>query len=720
MTGTPVSSAHGAPLDRLLSAPWLAAIVGALVYLNATGNLFTYDDVAIVQQNPAIRSPLNFRQIWLTDWWGPYAAKEADLDNPRRDRLYRPLSLFSFSLNYALHGESPRGYHIANLALHSLACYLVWVLIFRLLADRSVAAATALLFAVHPVHCEAVAGIVGRAEVLAALFLLGGCIALLPANRIVGGGRTAIAAGMFLLALLSKETAICYLALALIVLHSGQPAGAAAPLRWWAPRVAILLMPLFVYLPLRIYALQGNLIRDRAVPVVMNPVAWATGVDRILAPFTIIGHYTRQLLMPDRLISDYGVDVINPDHGPNGYTVVGLAVTAAMGAALAGYARSRGTWRNFAVLAAASIASYALISNTVLLIGVAAAERLMYWPSAPLLAMAALAALTIWRRFCQPGQALERVAGLLRVAALLMLAALAIRAGVRNADWYDNLMLFQRDAIAAPENHILNRSAARTLLVKAHHTPLDSERRRLLVQAEKYALRAKQIAPREADNLDVLARIYLATGDRDKALEYARIAADLNPNHRPTRILLDELTAATAKASTERIAALHDHLSANPGDVAARVELAQLLLSTGQNREALKAAQQAAEQAPDNPAALSIYAELLVLSESEEKAVQVYRRVIELTPNDWRAHANLAHMLSGPDPQAALRHAQRAMELNPTDVRTHINYAESLAINNRVEEAIRHFRRIYEGLAADDPLRPVAAGRIRDLSAIGK
>lgn len=720
MTATPANPAHTAPLFRLLSSPWLAVIVGALVYLNTTGNLFTYDDVAIVQQNPAVRSPLNVRQIWLADWWGPYAQKEADLDNPRRDRLYRPLALFTFSLNFSLHGEAPRGYHITNLLLHALACYLVWSLIFRLFGDRAVAAATALLFAVHPVHCEAVAGIVGRAEVLAALFLAAGCIVLLPSNRVVGGGRATIAAGVFLLALLSKETAICYPALALIVLHAVQPPGAIAPPRWWAPRVAILLMPLLVYLPLRIYALQGNLIRDRAVPAVMNPVAWATGVDRILAPFTIVGHYTRQLLMPDRLISDYGLDVINPDHGPDVYTAVGLLVAGALGVALAGYARPQGTWRNFAVLSAASIASYALISNTVLLIGVAAAERLMYWPSVPLLAMLALGAVTIWRRFCQPGQTLERVAPVLRVAMLFMLAALAVRAVVRNTDWFDNLTLFQRDAAAAPESHILNRSAARILVAHADRADSPARRKQMLQQAEKYSLRAKQISPREADNLDVLARIYLAMGERDKALEFARTAADLNPNHRPTRMLLDELTAATAKASTDRIAALRDQLSRNANDNAARIELARLLLSTGQNREALKTAEQAAAQSPNDAAALSVYAELLVLSENEKEAVEVYRRVIELTPNDWRAHANLAHMLSGSDPAAALRHAQTAKDLNPTDVRTHINYAESLAINHRIEEAIRHFRLIYEGLPADDPLRPVAAERIRDLSTIGK
>lgn len=720
MTDTRANSITRGNALNLLLSPWAAVVVAVIVFLNTTGNLFTYDDVAIVQQNPAVRSPLNFREIWLSDWWGPYAAREADLDNPRRDRLYRPLTLFTFSLDYALHGAAPRGYHAANVALHAVCTGLVWWLLFRLFGDRTVAAASALLFAVHPVHCEAVAGIVGRAEILAGLFLAAGCLVLLPHNRIVGGGRMAIAAGLFLLALLSKETAICYPALAIIVLHAIQPAEARAPLRWWAPRVAILLLPLLIYMPLRIYALKGNLIRDADVAAVMNPVVRASGLNRILAPFTIVGHYTRQLIVPNRLISDYGVDVINPDLGPNAFTAVGVVVTAAIGIALAGYARRHGAWRNFAVLAAMSAASYALISNTVLLIGVVAAERLMYWPSVPLLSMVALAALTVWRRFCRPGQALEGVAGLLRVTAPLLIVGLAIRTSVRNTDWYDNLTLFQRDATAAPESHILNRGAARVLVARTEKVESPARREQMLEQAEKYALQAMKIEPREPDNMDILARIYLAMGDRERALEYARTAADLNPSNRATRALLDQLTAESTKASQTRIDELRDHLRENQSDKAAIVELARLLLSTGQHREALTTAESAAKSDPDNPDALTIYAELLALTQHENDAIRVYRRILELKPDDWQAHANLSQLLGASDPTAALSHASRAMELNPNDVRTHITYAEALVLNDRVEDAIRHFRLIYDGLPPDDPLRPVAAERIKFLTSLRK
>ncbi|CAH2091632.1 unnamed protein product [Euphydryas editha] len=76
-------------------------------------------------------------------------------------------------LNYALAGLRPWWWHACNVSLHAACCALVaraCVTIARL--QRPFAALAALLFAVHPVHTEAVAGVVGRADVLACIFFL--------------------------------------------------------------------------------------------------------------------------------------------------------------------------------------------------------------------------------------------------------------------------------------------------------------------------------------------------------------------------------------------------------------------------------------------------------------------------------------------------------------------------------------------------------------------
>src|SRR5690606_26123755 len=159
---------------------------------NTLPNGFVYDDVAMVRDNPRIASPLNFRDIWLTGWWD-HAGERAALARPGQDRLYRPLTLFTFAINDALGGARPLGFHAANVLLHAAACALLWMLAMRVFAMPRAATAAALLFAVHPAHAEAVASVVGRAELLAAALMLAGLIALLRRPERVSAG--AVAAG---------------------------------------------------------------------------------------------------------------------------------------------------------------------------------------------------------------------------------------------------------------------------------------------------------------------------------------------------------------------------------------------------------------------------------------------------------------------------------------------------------------------------------------------
>lgn len=118
----------------------------------------------------------------------------------------------SFKLNHALAGFRPAGFHAVNVLLHCAATALVVRLGRLLLPTRWAVGAAGALFAAHPVHTEAVAGIVGRADLMACNFYL---IALLAYAKHVSYRETGdrrewpalvatLAAAMA--ALLSKET----------------------------------------------------------------------------------------------------------------------------------------------------------------------------------------------------------------------------------------------------------------------------------------------------------------------------------------------------------------------------------------------------------------------------------------------------------------------------------------------------------------------------------
>lgn len=144
---------------------WIIPLIAIVVYLPAFNADFTLDDVPIIKENAYIKSIDKIPAIWTSHYW----AGKVDANDTG---LYRPLTLTTYNLQYAISGDSPAAFHILNILLHALVCLVLFKMTSLLLGDYRLAVIAGLLYAVHPIHSEAVAGIVGRAEILAALFIL--------------------------------------------------------------------------------------------------------------------------------------------------------------------------------------------------------------------------------------------------------------------------------------------------------------------------------------------------------------------------------------------------------------------------------------------------------------------------------------------------------------------------------------------------------------------
>jgi len=710
--------------------PVFAIALGVICHLGGLFNDFTYDDCAMVRDNPRIRSLTAFREIWLTDWWSEQSDDQPYLD-PTRDRLYRPLTLFSFALNYALHENRPFGYHLVNLVLHALACWLVWRFARRLFDDELIAGTAALLFAVHPVHTEAVAGVVGRGEILATVFMLGGLLALLPRGGSPTSRRLLLSLPLFVAALLSKETAVCFPVMALIALHAVYGARR-EPLKPWFTRAAWLALPLLAYLPLRWYALGGRLVRVKLNSLLFLPLHDATLFERIHGPFTILGHYARLLLTPNNLSCDYGPAVFDPRRGPDTMTLVGLLAAASLAAALSGYLRSVTTHRRLAVCAAMFLGSYVLISNSVMLIGISFADRLMYWPSVPVVTGLAVGAAWFWKTHCAaPGARRSRMM-LTRICALGLLFALGLRSIVRTADWKNNETLFAADLTTDPANPILNNAYAGILMsrarrldafVKAAGAPAaelaqaTAERDKLLDLAETLLRRSVDAEARFSDALVRFGDLHVLRGDTRRAVECLQRALLLNPADMKAKRLLTRLHGDET-ALRARVEDLTRIIQERPDDLHSRTEIARALIDLGRADEALPQAETAARLAPENAEALKLYAEALLLNLRHDDALKIYQRVLSFAPTDWEAHSNLVTLLSSRDPAAALHHALTAHELQPDDLRTRINLAEAYALNGRIDEALGRFHEIARLLPEPHPHRELVTQRIAELERI--
>lgn len=122
-----------------------------------------------ILSNPDVIGHTPIRALFENDFWG------TRLTDPGSHGSYRPLCVVTYRLNYMFSGFKPWSYHFLNILLHSAATALVVTTARRLLPPHCIKVGTAvagLSFAAHPIHTEAVAGVVGRADLAACNFFL--------------------------------------------------------------------------------------------------------------------------------------------------------------------------------------------------------------------------------------------------------------------------------------------------------------------------------------------------------------------------------------------------------------------------------------------------------------------------------------------------------------------------------------------------------------------
>ncbi|XP_009857867.3 protein O-mannosyl-transferase TMTC2 [Ciona intestinalis] len=145
----------------------VCGLTAVLVYWNTFQADFVYDDLKAIVNNPDVTQASPIANIFKNDFWG------TPLTHTGSHRSYRPLTTLTFRFNHCLFGLSPGPYHVTNVLLHCvvtmLFCHVIKI-VLNFTSQMSMLAG--LMFSLHPVHTEAVAGIVGRADVLATLFTL--------------------------------------------------------------------------------------------------------------------------------------------------------------------------------------------------------------------------------------------------------------------------------------------------------------------------------------------------------------------------------------------------------------------------------------------------------------------------------------------------------------------------------------------------------------------
>jgi protein O-mannosyl-transferase len=438
-----LTESAGIPGRRLA----LLLVAACLIpFANGLGGGFTYDDKAIVRDDVRIRSPETLGQIFETPYFGGPRGSGSN---------YRPIMLLSFAIPWWVFGGNPIGIHAVNLLLHVAATLLLWRLWRRLGIGEPAAFAAALLFAVHPIHVEAVTSLVGRGETLAALFTL---LFLEAARRWLDleasvrwrdgrrrrGLLLAGAVVLYLLALLTKESAAAAPLLALLLFwreEQGTPVRRGfAALRRGAPLFAACVVPLAAAFTLRSWVL-GGAIRAKTTGIfeVENPLVRLAPPARVANAALILLRYVGRFVFPLRLSADESAWSIRPVRA---LSVLGIAAVVLLAAAVVGSLRRPESPLALGFLF--FLGAFLPASNLLLPIGTIFAERVAYLPSAGLCLIAAVG-VTQW----QTRRAVSRAPAAVLAAAIVLFAA---RTATRNTVWWNDEALFENCVRTAPES----------------------------------------------------------------------------------------------------------------------------------------------------------------------------------------------------------------------------------------------------------------------------
>lgn len=156
------------PKWAICSGPWLVAGASLACFGHSLAGDFVFDDTEAVVHNVDVQPEIPLRRIFQDDFWG------TELQSESSHKSYRPLTTLTFKLNCMLAGGLVAShFHAVNVVLHALVS-LLSLRLFRVLLQGAPRASLlcALLFAVHPVHTESVAAVVGRADLLCAVFFI--------------------------------------------------------------------------------------------------------------------------------------------------------------------------------------------------------------------------------------------------------------------------------------------------------------------------------------------------------------------------------------------------------------------------------------------------------------------------------------------------------------------------------------------------------------------
>jgi protein O-mannosyl-transferase len=624
----------------------LLILIAFLCYGNTLINGFVYDDDQQILQNPYVKSWHYLPQIFGTTVWS--FVGQAGTTN-----YYRPIMTLSFLVLWQAFGPLPFGFHLFSILVNALVVFLVFETACRLFDDRRIAWIGALLFAVHPIHTEAVDWIAALPDLEATFFILLAFSLLATPGKMNWRQTLGVQAG-FLLALLCKEPALMFGVLAIIFLHSVRIDRAGTPTIQKIQEDLPFCIIGLCYLGLRI------LLFGKVAPVLQHPnVSWS---QAIYSAFAMIYDYAKLLLWPAHLSAFHA---FHPSNSLGESRVLaGIAIFAATIVA------------TLKLRAKSPPAAFATLWIGVLLVPVLNArwmasnvltERYLYLPSVGFSWLVGWCAVHAWdalARLRTPLRGLRFVVATLMATVVVLGSARTIS---RNSDWRNDLTLYTRTLETDPDAHVIRSNLAGVYF--------DLGRVEQAGREWETALAGK---PDNVVTMNALGILYTQQGRyaEARAMFQRAIAAKplWGPAHYNYGFLLQK-TEDTNRALDE----FRSAVQLSPLDATARRRYGEALLATGKLDEAEAQLKSAVDLEPSLEALQSL-TQVYLQEEKCDLAEILLRRTVKAFPYDSSAHFELARLLE------TATHLEEAKREYLAGLTTDATNAEAKAAIKRIEQ----------------------------------
>ncbi|KAI5093952.1 transmembrane and TPR repeat-containing protein 1 isoform X1 [Silurus meridionalis] len=670
----------------------------ALCYSNSLWGELVHDDVWAIVNNPDVRPGSSLRSIFSNDFWGKRMA-----DNTSH-KSYRPLCVLTFKMNIVLGGMNSFYFHVVNVCLHCVVtALLMHTCKHHVFKDGRSAFLTALLFAVHPIHTEAVSGIVGRADVLACMLFL---LAFLSYIRSVSAcsvsdsfpstvSPCSLVLCLFLgtCAMLVKETGItvfgvCLLYDGLVLCRKPRSSNLSRSRlkelirisRPFIKRACVVSLYVLFILCARLWLMGGSmpLFSEQDNPASFSPYLLTR---QFLTYCYLLAFNAWLLLAPIMLCYDWqvgSIPLVESLWDLRNMAAVLLALGMLMLCLHCVTSLQKMKGREVLVGILFLVFPFIPATNLFFRVGFVVAERVLYMPSMGycILVVHGL------NRLCA---VLSRWgAAALTISMLLLLLLFSWKTVQQNEIWLSREALFRSGIQTLPHNAKVHYNYANFLKDKGQN--------QAAIHHYKTALR---LYPRHASAMNNLGTL---THDTKEAELYYRKALDINPQHNRALFNLGNLL----KSQGEEDKAEHmlkESIRFGPQFADAYSSLASLYADQKRFAEANEIYTEGIENCPDSSDLHNNYGVFLVDTGDSERAAVHYQHAVRLKPSHYVAMVNLARLLrsSNGNKEAEIWYKRALQVVRKVDILTPLG---ALYYNTgRYEEALQ----LYQEAAALQP-----------------